>query len=359
MSYSQIMNRFIAIALILISAATSAAKPPRARSTAASQPSTVYGVAFYNLENLFDTINTNGSYDLEFTPAGARKWDTEKYRAKISNLASAIAAMTCADTPSGPAVIGIAEVENRDVVADLVNSPEIARRNLGIVHHDSPDQRGIDVALLFNPELFTPLDVSTHTLSINSEPEFRTRDQLCVTGLLGDADTVSIIVNHWPSRLGGKNESEPRRIAAANLCRHIADSLWRRHPDRGIIIMGDLNDDPHDTSCAVTLGAGKRAENVRRHGFYNPWWKILDAGRGTLAYRGNWNLFDQIIVSGTLLPAHNSKLQLKRARINNFDFLRDDDGRTPRRTYRSGRWLNGYSDHFPTEIYLEKRRSIR
>ena len=269
MSYFQIMNRFIAIALILISAATSAAKPPRTRSVAAPQPSTVYGVAFYNLENLFDTINTNGSYDLEFTPAGARKWDTEKYRAKISNLASAIAAMTCADTPAGPAVIGIAEVENRDVVADLVSSPELARSNLGIVHHDSPDQRGIDVALLFNPELFTPLDVSTHTLRIASEPQLRTRDQLCVTGVLGDADTVSIIVNHWPSRLGGKKESEPRRIAAANLCRQIADSLWRRHPDRGIIIMGDLNDDPHDTSCAVTLGAEEAPSPTGETGIFS------------------------------------------------------------------------------------------
>ena len=312
----------------------------------------VAGIAFYNFENLFDTIPNNAEgRDEEFTPAGQRQWDGRKYRQKIHNLAYAISQFKTPTTPYGPALLGVSEIENRSVMEDVINQPELRDLNLRIVHHDSPDARGVDVGLIYNPRYFRVHNVTNHRL--NAVP-FRTRDQMCVVGsLLGQQ--IAVIVNHWPSRIGGQEQSEPNRVAAAELCMQIADSLWRVNPQMGVIIMGDLNDDPHDTSCAVTLGADKRAENVRRHGFYNPWWKMLDAGRGTLAYRGNWNLFDQIIVSGTLLPAHNGKLQLKRARINNFDFLRDDDGRTPRRTYRSGRWLNGYSDHFPTEIYLEKR----
>lgn len=349
------MRQLIIVITTLIVAVTAQARVnPKARTAPAPE---TYGIAFYNLENLFDTINTNGNYDREFTPAGPRKWDTLKYRSKLSRLATALAAMTTARTPDGPAVIGVAEAENRAVLEDLVQSPEIADRNLEIIHHDSPDARGIDVALLYKPELFTPVDITTHTLRIDSIPGLRTRDQLCVTGVLGGVDTISIIVNHWPSRLGGQRESAPRRIAAAALTRHIADSLWSLRPTQGIIIMGDLNDDPHDTSCAVTLGAVKRAADAERHGFYNPWWRILDSGIGTLTYRGNWNLFDQIIVGGTLLRAYSDGLHFRRAHINNFEFLRDGDGRSPRRTYRSGQWHDGYSDHFPTEIFLERRRN--
>ncbi len=348
------MNRLLTLIIVLLAATTAAARvKPQART---APPPETFGIAFYNLENLFDTINTNGNYDREFTPDGPRKWDTVKYRSKISRLATALAAMTTARTPDGPAVIGVAEAENRAVLEDLVLAPEIAGHNLAIIHHDSPDVRGIDVALLYNPTLFSPIDVTTHRLRIDSIPALRTRDQLCVTGVLGATDTVSIIVNHWPSRLGGQQQSAPRRIAAAALSRHIADSLWTLRPTQAIIIMGDLNDDPHDTSCAVTLGAVKRAADAERHGFYNPWWKILDSGIGTLTYRGNWNLFDQIIVGGTLLRAYSDGLHFRRARINNFEFLRDGDGRSPRRTYRSGQWHDGYSDHFPTEIFLERRR---
>ena len=176
------MNRLLTLIIAFLTVAGAAARVnPTART---ATPPMTYGIAFYNLENLFDTINTNGNYDREFTPTGPRKWDTAKYRSKLSRLASAIAAMTTARTPDGPAVIGIAEVENRAVLEDLVVTPEIAGRNLGIIHHDSPDARGIDVALLYNPELFTPVDVTTHPLRIDSIPGLRTRDQLCVTGVL-------------------------------------------------------------------------------------------------------------------------------------------------------------------------------
>lgn len=318
-----------------------------------------FGVAFYNLENLFDTINTNGKYDQEFSPAGARQWDSEKYWSKINNLARCISNMVSETTPDGPAIIGIAEVENSSVVADLVAAPALKDWGLRYVHHDSPDRRGIDVSLLYNPALFTVIDVTNHTLIVPDNPDLRTRDQMCVTGVLG-GDTLSVIVNHWPSRLGGQERSSYLREAAGELCKHIADSLWAIRPNQGVIIMGDLNDDPQDKSCAVALGAQRDEATVGPHGFFNPFWAVLDGGVGTLAYKGAWNLFDQIIVSGTLL-AHNRDLSLNYAscKVNDFDFLYATEGPakgTPLRTHSRGVWLNGYSDHFPTIIYLRKDR---
>ncbi|MDE6556911.1 MAG: endonuclease/exonuclease/phosphatase family protein [Duncaniella sp.] len=311
-----------------------------------------FGVAFYNLENLFDTINNNGKYDLEFSPNGSRQWTAQKYQCKLANLARTISSMTTPATPKGPAIIGVSEIENRSVLDDLVNQPALRKWNLQVVHHDSPDRRGVDVGLLYNPRQFQVIDVTNHLLSIPSNPRFRTRDQMCVTGILA-GDTVSIIVNHWPSRLGGREESAYLRAAAAQLSAHIADSLWAIRPNQGVIIMGDLNDDPQDQSCAGVLGAQRETDNIGPHGFFNPWWKTLDNGTGTLAYKGQWNLFDQIIVSGTLLGRNDAGLRYSNCKVLDFHFLKNHQG-YPLRTFASGKWLNGYSDHFPTEIFLVK-----
>ena len=320
----------------------------------------VFGVAFYNLENLFDTINNNGTYDLEFSPQGSRQWDGHKYWSKINNLARAIGAMTTKTTPMGPAIIGVSEIENKGVLDDLVKAEPIKNWRLQVVHHDSPDRRGVDVGLLYNPRMFRVLNVTNHTLRIPGYESFRTRDQMCVTGLLA-GDTISVIVNHWPSRLGGQERSSYLREAAADLSKQIADSLWAIRPGQGVIVMGDLNDDPMDRSCAVNLGAQRSPAKVGPHGFYNPWWKMLDDGIGTLAYKSQWNLFDQIIVSGSLLEqnARPGGLSYWMCKVNNFDFLIDRTGSRqgyPHRTYSAGQWLNGYSDHFPTEIFLIKQR---
>lgn len=318
----------------------------------------VYGVAFYNLENLFDTINNNGTYDLEFSPKGARQWNSEKYWSKINNLAYCISRMVTKNTPMGPAIIGVSEVENKSVLDDLVRAKDIRQWRLQVVHHDSPDRRGVDVGLLYNPRLFKVIDVTNTTLRIPGYESFRTRDQMCVTGILG-GDTVSVIVNHWPSRLGGQERSSYLREAAAELSKHIADSLWAIRPNQGVIIMGDLNDDPQDKSCAVSLGAVRDQKGVAPHGFFNPWWRVLDKGIGTLAYKSQWNLFDQIIVSGTLLRHNGASLSYSSCKVNNFDFLFDTEGKRqgyPKRTYASGAWLDGYSDHFPTIIFLHKVR---
>ncbi len=337
----------IALVLMLSVAASAQKKPGQAVETA--------GIAFYNFENLFDTIPNNPeNRDEEYTPSGKRKWDSKKYQNKIHNLAYAISQMKTTSTPDGPAIIGVAEVENKSVLDDLVADRQIAAWNLQVVHHDSPDSRGIDVSLLYNPKYFEVENVTNHRLTAL---DFRTRDQMCVVGrLMGQR--IAVIVNHWPSRLGGQKESSPHREAAAALCKEIADSLWKIDPSTGVIIMGDLNDDPMNKSTAVVLGARRDRKKVKDHGFFNPWWKILDNGVGTLEYKGQWNLFDQIIISGNLLDSPKGRWRYLRAEVLNRDFLQDPQSTGlpyPLRTYSRGEYRNGYSDHFPTEIFLIRK----
>lgn len=317
----------------------------------------VAGIAFYNWENLFDTIPNNPEgRDLEFTPKGDRQWNSAKYWEKVNNMAYAISQMATKTTPYGPAILGVSEIENRSVMEDVVNNPNLAKWNLQIVHHDSPDARGVDVGLVYNPKYFTVENVTNHTLTTIS---YRTRDQMCVVGrLLGQR--VAVIVNHWPSRLGGEEQSEPNRVKAAELCLQIADSLWKEDPNIGIIIMGDMNDDPMNKSCAKILNARKNPKDVegKPHGFYNAFWEKLQQGIGTLAYRSQWNLFDQIIISGNLVyPQQDSDWAFFEAKVLNFDFLKDTEGNRvgyPKRTYVAGSYIGGYSDHFPTEIFLRR-----
>lgn len=315
----------------------------------------MFGVAFYNLENLFDTINNNGKYDLEFSPAGKNRWDGNKYRSKIRNLAYTISQMKTRTTPMGPAIIGVSEIENITVLQDLVKADAIKNWNLQVVHHDSPDLRGVDVGLLYNPRFFHLLNVTNHRLVVPELPNFKTRDQMCVTGLLGGS-RVAVIVNHWPSRRGGEKESSWLREAAASLTKEICDSLYALDPNFGIIVMGDLNDDPHNKSVAETLGAKKNPKDVTDHGFYNPFWEKLDKGIGSYIYRGGWDLFDQIIINGNLLNEKNG-LKFQGAEVLNKPFLLQTDGQYkgyPKRTFAGGVWIDGYSDHLPTEIYLLK-----
>lgn len=344
------MKKGLVIALAAVTIALTA--------TAQEKKYEVYSVCFYNLENLFDTINNNGKYDLEFSPQGSRQWNGDKYRSKLKNIAHAISNMATETTPLGPAVIGIAEVENRSVLEDLVKQDEIHSWRLQIVHHDSPDRRGVDVSLLYNPRLFRVLNVTNARLCIEDNPDFRTRDQMCVTGLMG-GDKVSIIVNHWPSRLGGQEQSSYLREAAAALVKHTVDSLLADDPNQGIIVMGDLNDDPQDRSVANVLGGKKNKDDVTdNNGFYNPWWSTLDSGIGTLAYKGSWNLFDQILVSKYFL-GDRSHLTFFKSDVLNWDFLKNTEGNYvgyPLRTYASGVFLNGYSDHFPTRILLVREK---
>lgn len=327
---------------------------------------TMYGVMFYNLENLFDTINNNGVYDKEYSPDGPRQWNGTKYWQKQHNMAYAISQMEVKGSPAeGPVIIGVSEIENITVLQDLVRQPELKDRRYQIVHHDSPDRRGVDVGLLYNPRFFKVLNVTNQRINKylpeDRREDFRSRDQLCVTGMLA-GEKVSVLVNHWPSRLGGEEASSELREAAGRMARATIDSLLLDDPNQGIIFMGDLNDDPQNRSCSEALGAKKEIKDCTEPGScFNPWWNILNKGIGTLGYKGNWNLFDQIIFTNYFLRNYDSKdkptLTFARAEVLNRKFLRGDEGDRqgyPLRTFSAGIFMNGYSDHFPTMIYLVK-----
>ncbi len=323
----------------------------------------IYAAAFYNLENLFDTINDPTVNDEQFTAEGTYRWGELKYKNKLSNMAYAISNLATDNSSpfklkNGPAIIGVSEIENRKVLEDLICTGQLANRNYGIVHYDSPDRRGIDVGLLYDKDQFT-LESSDHIpLKLADRPDFRTRDQLLVTGILG-GERVHVIVNHWPSRLGGAKQSSPLREAAAALSKQIADSLLQADPASKVIIMGDLNDDPNNRSCKEILRAKKKQEDVKPGDYFNTLWEIFDKGIGTLAYQGSWNLFDQIIVSENLVGKDRSTLKFIRAEVFNRDFLKQKEGKYkgyPLRTHAAGVYLNGYSDHFPSLIYLIKEK---
>ncbi len=314
----------------------------------------VYSVAFYNLENLFDTERDESINDKEFTPKGANAWTPDKYKKKLKNLASVISKLSREHTPAGPAILGVAEVENRKVLEDLVKADEIVTTGYNIVHYDSPDRRGIDVALLYNPNLFTLTSSKSYPYVLPDNPEFKTRDQLLVSGYLA-GEPFHVIVCHWPSRFG--NKSSELREFAASISKHIADSIYNDNPKAKIIIMGDLNDDPDDKSTRIVLNAKKKQNEVKPGGLFNTMWGFYDKGIGTLSYQNKWSLFDQIIISESLLGKDRSTLKFWKAEIFNRDFLLQKEGKRkgyPLRTFSDNTFLNGYSDHLPTIIYLVK-----
>lgn len=310
----------------------------------------VYSVAFYNLENLFDTIHDSGKDDYEYLPDAAKEWNTEKYMAKLANMSKVLSQLSRDKVTEGPAAIGVAEVENRRVLDDLVNQPSL--KGYEVVHYEGPDKRGIDCALLYNPKQFEVVSSRlVPSVPFEGDTVHLTRGFLIVNGKLA-GDPVCFIVNHWPSR----GAASPVRVHAARQVKALADSLLKTDKNLKMIVMGDLNDDPMDESLAA-LGAKKHQQDVKPGEFFNPFWEVLeDKGVGTLLYRGKWNLFDQIIVSPSLL---NAKKGLSYAGNEVFlrDYLIQQDGKykgSPLRTHGGKLWLNGYSDHLPTIIYLKK-----
>lgn len=316
----------------------------------------VYATAFYNLENLWDTEDDpNNKGDDDFTPNGAYHWTQDKYEKKLHNIATVIAQLAKEYCPAGPAIIGISEVENRRVLEDLVKTEPIASVGYEIVHFESPDHRGIDVAALYNPKLFTLKSATKYPYVNPDAPDLRTRDQLLVSGTLV-GEPFHMIVNHWPSRYGG-GKSSPLREFAASITKHIADSLHADNPDAKVIIVGDMNDDPNNKSCSQVLGAKRKPKQAKSDGYYNATWKLYDEGIGSLCYQNKWNLFDQQIVSGNLLGKDKSTLKFWKCEIFNRPFLIQQEGKYkgyPFRTFSGRTFQNGYSDHLPTLSYFVK-----
>ena len=312
-------------------------------------------VAFYNLENLFDTIHQEGVNDYEFLPDGKNKWNSEKYWSKIKNMAKVISQIGISSTPTGPVILGVSEIENRLPLEDLVNDPQIKERNYQIVHHDGPDRRGVDVALLYNPDFFTLDSYHSYTLHIPDMPDFRTRDQLLVKGKLMGEEFHFIVV-HWPSRTGGEAKSRPLRVAAAGLAKHIFDSIMTVKPDAKIILMGDLNDDPNNESIAKVLKATSDQKKIETGKYlFNPSDALFKNGIGSLAYQDSWNMFDQMIMTPSIYSENKKALSYYHFKVFNERWLRQQSGKYkdyPMRTFSFGAWIDGYSDHFPVYTLL-------
>ncbi len=318
--------------------------------------------AFYNLENLFDTIidpDTNKILQDDFTPNSSKQWNSKKYYHKLNNLAEVISKLGVSKTtPDGATILGVCEIENKEVLYDLVNNEKIKNRNYKIVQHEGPDRRGIDCAFLYNPKYFKLKSSKSFTLKMPDDSTFASRDQLLVTGEhLGER--VHFIVVHWPSRRGGEKKSRPKRIQAAILAKSIVDSIKTIEPYAKVILMGDLNDDPTSPSVQEFLKAKGEMDNFKENELFNCMMEHFKKGIGTLAYRDNWNLFDQFIISPSLITKDNdySSFKYYSTMVYNKQFLKNPDGNFagyPFRTYVGSTFMGGYSDHFPVYILLLK-----
>ncbi len=322
----------------------------------------VYGVGFYNLENLFDTQHDEGKNDYEYLPDGTNKWTEMKYASKLKNMSKVLSEMGTDMLPLvGCAIIGVSEVENSRCLTDLCNQPALKSRNFQFCHVEGPDRRGVDCGLLYNPKLYKVRDVKLvpYVYEKAEDAGKATRGFLTVSGTLAN-EHVTVIVCHWPSR----GATSYYREIAGRQVRAVKDSLLRDDPNVKVIIMGDMNDDPTDKSMRVELGCKSEIDEVGPKDLYNPWYNVLTKQRtGTLQYDGKWNLFDQIVMTPNLLHKEGQKdygtLKFRKHQIFRRDYLFQKEGKykgNPLRTHAGGAWLNGYSDHLPTVIYLIKEK---
>lgn len=312
-------------------------------------------VAFYNLENLFDEKDDPKTYDEEYTPTGKKNWTSKKIEQKLENLSRVISEIGIEKTKLPPALLGVSEVENKEILERLIQHLNLKNTDYGIAHFNSPDRRGIDVALLYDRKRFRLTNANKHVLLIKDESNKRiyTRDQLCVSGSLGD-EILYCIVNHWPSRRGGEKKSQPKRMEAARLTQKITDSIYTITPKANIIIMGDFNDDPTNSSLKKILQTKKRPNHNSKSSYlYNPMELMKKQGLGTLAYRDKWNVFDQLIFSSHMLDSVG--IQLYQTKIFSPKYLMQKHGKYKGYPKRSTENSIGFSDHFPVYSYLIKR----
>ena len=340
---------------------------------AQSKGSQNYVVGFYNLENLFDTYNDPAKNDEEFLPEGKNQWTEAKYQKKLQNMAKVIRAMK-EENGVWHTLLGVSEIENRLVLEDLVMEPQIAEANYQIIHYDGPDRRGVDVALLYNPKVFTFLDSESIPFTfegssidwIQSKEErdyFRTRDILMVHGTI-DGEHFAIYVAHLPSRSGGKKGGNQLRDRGGEIMYNHAMMMQEKYPGIKIVCMGDMNDNPTDPSMAEYLHGQEFKADVTDTEFFSPFTSMLKAGFGSLAYQGVWSIYDLLLVNNALANPQEGTfglLQLHKkgyyGRIFNPKFLTNQSGQykgTPFRTFSNGAFIGGYSDHYPTYIVITK-----
>lgn len=308
-------------------------------SCAAQEDQQHCAVAFYNVENLFDTVDDPATMDDEFTPTGRYRYTDKVYRQKLHNIATVIGELDAV-------LVGLAEIENNTVLKDLTAQPELKKYNYKYAWYNSPDPRGIDVALLYDPAHFMVLHTEAVPVRMKG---LVTRDVLYVQGIL-DGDTVHVHVNHWPSRGEGMQESIPKRRAAAIIVEKNIRSILAANPKAKIIVMGDLNDNPGDESISEVLGA----KNDRNAQLYNPWLGLHHSGKGTSVYNRKWDHFDQVIISKAFQAGDG--WHYEKAEIFDAAFIRNKgfEDAYPLRSFKGYHWNNGYSDHLPVVLHLRR-----
>ena len=330
-----------------------------------------YVIGFYNVENLFDIYDDPVKDDAEFLPDGKNKWTQPKYEKKLHNIARVINSMRD-ENGVYHTVLGVSEIENRLVLEDLVSLPELAGANYQIVHYDGPDRRGVDVGLIYRPDQFKYIDSESIPFTFENsqikflideedQKEFRTRDILMVHGQI-DGEDIAVYVAHLPSRVGGKGaDLRPR---GAEIIYNHAAALKEKYPDIKIVVMGDMNDNPTDESMVVWMHSKAETADMEPGDFYSPFIRMLADGYGSLAYRGVWNIYDNILVDYNLAQAPDGGLKIipihKKGycgRIFKKPFMTQQKGQykgTPFRTFSNGGFIGGYSDHYPTYIVIGK-----
>lgn len=308
-----------------------------------AQEDSVFSAVWWNVENLFDTRDDPHTNDDEFTPQGDMHWTRRKLQAKLQGIAKTLA---MADLPD---VVGLAEVENSYVLRELCQGTPLARAGYRYVHRNSPDRRGIDCALLYRTDRFRVLKDSVVRVSDSAEGFF-TRDILVVEGVTAQGDTVSLVLNHWPSKRGG-DEAEAHRMAIADTLRRLMNELHAEHPQGAVIAMGDMNCTADEAPMAVGMGFGD--DSINADGIRNLTWR-LPREWGSHKFQGQWDYIDQVL----LLAGEGWMVgDLKLLR---YDHLLTDEknrpGMRPRRTNQGSRYEGGLSDHLPLRLRLRRRR---
>jgi predicted extracellular nuclease len=309
-------------------------------------------VAFYNVENLFDTKDEPGKQDEEFTPQGDKKWTNARYQTKLQDVSKVISSINEGDLPE---IVGLAELENEKVLKDLINTGLLVRGKYAVVHHESPDFRGIDCALIYRPEEFKVLKQVVIPVHFKDEPNYKTRDILYVKGKAPDNEVFHIFVNHWPSRIGGLEKTEPNRVEVAQILKSKIDSILNNDSKANIIVMGDMNDEPANKSVHEILGAQNPEEG--RGTLVNLMYPADIEGKGTYYYQGEWDMLDNLIVSQSLLDDKGFRCTEEKGFIYHetwMEYKNRDGVATPNRTYGGSNYYGGVSDHFP--VYFRLRR---
>ena len=305
-------------------------------------------IAFYNLENLFDIYDDEFTNDNDFLPDSRKKWTEKRYKNKLRKLGFAIANIAKEKVDNSPIIVGLAEVENKLVIEDLLNSKHLRDLPYDYVHYDSSDERGIDVALLYDTTKFELIVSEFFPVKIYEDDGTRdfTRDILVVKGKL-EGVLIYFIVNHWPSRRDGAEETNYKRLIASNKVVDIIKNIEIESPNSQIVVTGDFNDDPSSESV----------ENlVAKCNLFNPMKSINLYQRGSLSYDFKWNIFDQLLLSHNFLDKEDNNFSFIEADVFDTKFLKLFNGPykgTPFRTYVGKKYKGGYSDHFPTYVIID------